>query len=191
MEGREWGTEQLDATQRHQLCSLLTEFEDVFQAKPGKTTLAEHRIEVGNEAGVRQPPYRLPQAYKDSVRQEIQEMLEHGIIEPTSSDWALPMVVVRKKDHTIRICVDYRKLNAKSRMDAYPVPRVDDMIDQVGNVCFISTLDLTKGYWQVPSERGGQREDCLHHSHGAFSFAECPLASRERQPHFRGWWTNC
>ena len=80
-------------------------------------------------------------------------MLKHGVIERSCSDWASPLVTVRKKDGSLRLCVDYRRLNGLSRADAYPIPRVDDLIDRVGQARFISTLDLTKGYWQVPVAR--------------------------------------
>ena len=81
------------------------EFAVVFQAQPGKTDLVEHRIEVGDGPAVRLPPYRLPHAYRDSVQKELKEMLELGIIEPTSSKWASPMVVIKKNDRSLRICV--------------------------------------------------------------------------------------
>ena len=73
-------------------------------------------------------------------------MLQLGIIEPSSSEWSSPMVVVKKNDGGLRLCVDYRRLNSLSRVDAYPMPRVDEMIDRMGKAKFISTLDLTKGY---------------------------------------------
>ena len=77
--------------------------------------------------------------------------MAQGVIEQTMSEWAAPIVVVRKKDGTIRLCVDYRRLNAVSTVDAYPMPRVDDLIDMIGQAQYISTLDLTKGkcQWQM------------------------------------------
>ena len=77
-------------------------------------------------------------------------MLKQGIIEPASSEWALLIVIIKKKDDTIRLCVDYRRLNPMTQVDAYPMPRIDDILDQVGQARYITTLDLAKGYWQVP-----------------------------------------
>ena len=77
-------------------------------------------------------------------------MLKEQIIEPFTSEWASPMVIIKKKDNTIRLCVDYRRLNAETYLDAYPMPRIDDILDEVGQAKFISTLDLAQGYWQVP-----------------------------------------
>ena len=142
--------EQLGQEQRAELQRLLGEFSDVFQNKPGLTSLAAHHVPTGSARPVRLPPYRLPYTYRQSVKEELDEMLENGIIEPSTSEWSAPIVLVRKKDKSLRLCVDYRRLNQVSQMDAYPMPRVDELIDRVGKARFISTLDLTRGYWQVP-----------------------------------------
>ena len=99
---------------------------------------------------MRQQPYHLPHVYKEAVEKGIELMLRQGIIEPASSEWASPIVIIKKKDDTIRLCVDYRRLNAMTQVDAYPMPRIDDILDQVGQARYITTLDLAKGYWQVP-----------------------------------------
>ena len=77
-------------------------------------------------------------------------MISSGIIEPSTSEWSAPILLVKKKDGSMRLCVDYRRLNQISRSDAYLMPRVDDLIDCVGKSTYISTLDLTQGYLQVP-----------------------------------------
>ena len=79
---------------------------------------------------------------------------QEGIIERSYSDWAAPIVIVPKQQDGIttgiRICVDMRRLNSVSNFDAYPLPRIEDLIEQLGEAKFISKLDLTKGYWQIP-----------------------------------------
>ena len=136
--------------QRGQLEELLTEFGDVMSNNPGRTAVVEHQVTTTGTRPVRLSPYRLPHAYRDLVHTEVQEMLDAGIIEPSSSEWASPIVLVNKKDGTLRLCIDYRRLNAESQMDAYPMPRIDDLIDRLGKAMFLTTLDLTRGYWQVP-----------------------------------------
>ena len=83
----------------------------------------EHRISTGDATPVRLPPYCIPHAFRETVHQELKEMLEHGVIEHSNSDWAAPLVTVQKKDPTLRLCVDYRRLNTLSKSDVYPMPR--------------------------------------------------------------------
>ena len=99
---------------------------------------------------VQQQPYRLPHMYRNAVEKEIEEMIKEGVTEPANSEWASPTVIIRKKCDTIRLCVDYRRLTAVTHMDAYPMPRMEEILDQVGQPKHITTLDLAKGYWQVP-----------------------------------------
>ena len=117
---------------------------------PYSTTLAEQQIKTGSSSPIHQPPYQLAHAYRDAIKKELDEMQKCGIIEPSSSEWASPMVIVKKKDGTIRLCVDYRRVNSLSAADAYPLPRIDDIIDRIGTAKYITTIDLMKGYWQVP-----------------------------------------
>ena len=151
------------------------QFGRVFQTLPGHTTLAEHRIQTESVAPVCQAPYWIPLAFRDAVYQELREMLDCGIIERSTSDWAAPMVTVQKKDKSLRLCVDYRRLNALSKADAYPIPRVDELIDRVGNASFISTLDLTKGYWQVPVAECDREKTAFMMPYGLFQFRRMPF----------------
>ncbi len=91
-------------------------------------------------------------------------MLELGVIEESHSDWASPIVLVPKTDGSARFCVDYRKVNAVSKFDAYPMPRVDELLDRLGAARFYSTLDLTKGYWQIPLSPLSKEKNSLHHA---------------------------
>ncbi|KRZ61857.1 Transposon Ty3-G Gag-Pol polyprotein [Trichinella nativa] len=115
----------------------------------GRTSLVQHRIETGGAQPVKLPPRRLPQAQRETVDRLIREMLHAGVIEPASGPWSSPVVLVRKKDGSPRFCVDYRKLNAVTRIDAQPIPRIDDTLDALAGAKWFSTLDLASGYWQV------------------------------------------
>lgn len=165
----------LSADQQSDVKQLLAEYADVFSNKPGCTSLAEHRIETGSAKPVRQHPYRLPHAYRDTVQEELRDMLEHGIIETSTSEWASPIVLVPKKDGSLRMCVDYRKLNSVSEADAYPMPRIDELIDRLGGAKFITTLDLTRGYWQVPVAQESRAKTAFTTPFGLYQFTVMPF----------------
>ena len=167
--------EQLTSVQREELNQVLKQYQDIMTKIPGHTNLTQHRIETTDHAPIRLPPYRLPQAYRETVRQELEEMQQQGVIEPATSEWAAPIVIVRKKDGSIRLCVDYRRLNTITRSDAYPMPRIDDLIDQIGQAQYLSTLDLTKGYWQVPVAEEDQAKTAFTTPFGLFTFRRMPF----------------
>ena len=93
----------------------------------------------------------------------------------TSSEWASPMVLMNKKDGTVRLCVNYRRVNAASAAEAYPLPRIDDIIDQIGRAQYLTTIDLTKGYWQVPVASENRHNTAFWTPFGLFEFNVMPF----------------
>ncbi len=124
---------------------------------------------------VRSRPYRLPEHKKKVVQSELEAMLEMGVIEESRSDWASPIVLVPKTDGSVRFCVDYRKVNAVSKFDAYPMPRVDELLDRLGTARFYSTLDLTKGYWQIPLSPLSKEKSAFTTPFGLHQFVTLPF----------------
>lgn len=118
----------------------------LFCETPGFTSLVQHKIRLKKDAPVRQRSYRIPERLVPVLQKEIMLMLELGIIEVSSSEWCSPMVLVPKKDGSLRFCIDFRYLNAISNFDPYPMPRIDDLLERVGGAIYITTLDLSKGY---------------------------------------------
>ncbi len=117
----------LSLTQQRELQAVVPP--DLFQEKPGATNLVEHDIHLKDSTPVRQRMYRIPQKLVPVLEEEITVMLELGVIEPSSGEWNNPIVLVIKKDGSIRFCIDFRKLNAQSQFDAYSLPRLDDLIE--------------------------------------------------------------
>ncbi|RXN05567.1 Retrovirus-related Pol poly from transposon [Labeo rohita] len=149
--GRQSG-EHLSAPQQEQLQCLLRDFVDIFAAREEdctRTALVQHHIDTGHAAPIRLCPHRLPLAKRQAAEEMIRDMAANGIIEPSDSPWAAPMVMVRKKTGGWRPCVDFRRLNAVTRKDSYPLPRIDDALDYVAGSCWFSSLDLRSGYWQL------------------------------------------
>ena len=124
----------------------MEETPSVFQSKPGRTTIVQHSIHVGDAAPIRQRPYRIPYSCRKMVKRELDEILASGVIRPSTSPWASPIVLVEKKDGGIRFCVDFRKLNQVARFDAYPMPLVEEVFESIGTSAVVTTLDLASGY---------------------------------------------
>ena len=165
----------LTASQQQELQQLLQEFPDVAEEKLGRTTVVQHEVDVGDSTPIRQQAYRLPEARKEVVKREIDKMLTQGIVQPSRSPWASPIVLVEKKDGDVRFCVDYRKLNQTSKFDAYPMPRVNEVLESVRSAQFISTLDLARGYWQIPMAEQSQEKTAFTTPYGLFEFCVMPF----------------
>ena len=100
---------------------------------------------------IKQHPYRVNLVKLQFLRKEVEYMLANGIIEPSSSEWSSPCVLIPKGDRSgYCFCTDFRKINAVTKSDSYPIPRIEDCIDRIGVSKYVSKLDLLKGYWQVP-----------------------------------------
>ena len=169
----------LEVNERESLINLLREYRDVFAAdtsEMGYTDLVEHIINVEEAAPIKIRPYRVSQKEREIIDEQIQEMLQYGVIRPSSSPWASPIVLVKKKDGKTRFCVDYRQLNSVTRKDCYPLPNIDDILTYVGKAKYFSTLDLFSGYWQV-----GIREECKAYTSfvvsggGSYEFNKLPF----------------
>lgn len=141
---------QLGPKQQDQARLVLRQRQDMFSTKPAYTTMAVHRVETLEQPPIRQAAYQVPESVREGMRQEIKDMLDLGVIEPSNSPWASPVVLVPKRDGTTHFCIDYRQLNDCTTTDAYPMPRVDELLDRIARGNFPTNLDLCKGYWQIP-----------------------------------------
>ena len=141
----------------------------------GCTDVLKHSIDVGGHSPINQQPYRTPMIRREKIAEMITKMQEQGVVQPSSSPWASPVVLVPKKDGTLRFCIDYRRLNAVTRKDVYPLPRVDDIFDALGEVKYFSTLDLASGYWQVELDDDARQKSAFTTHKGLFEFIRMPF----------------
>ena len=135
----------LSAKQKLQLTNLITNHTDVFALNSqelGTTSLVRHVINTGNHPPVRQPLRHTPFALRNKVDEMVQEMLAQEVVQPSQSPWASPIVLVKKKDGGLRFCVDYRQLNRVTKLDVFPLPRIDDTLDLLSGVKYFTTLWL-------------------------------------------------
>lgn len=171
-----WPT--LSVEQEHQVKMLLQSHSNVFSQGEGDigcTTLVEHQIHLTDNVPIRQRYRRLPPSQYDQVKAHIQQLLETGIVQPSSSPYSSPIVIVQKKGGDLRLCVDYRLLNAKTRKDAYPLPRIDESLDALTGAKWFSTLDLASGYNQVPVAEGDRAKTAFCTPFGLFEFNRMPF----------------
>ena len=169
--------QELSSEEKDQFHSLVKRYEDCFMAgrKPlGRTSVVKHHIHTGNSTPIKQRPRREPLGMKNVVKEELDKMTKQGVIEPSSSAWASPIVLVKKKDGSIRFCVDYRKLNSITTKDAYSLPRIEDNLDALKGAKFFSTLDLISGYWQVEMAPEDKEKTAFCTKYGLFQFKVMP-----------------
>ena len=133
--------------------------------------LKEHNDTFSLEAGERRMPFSVHQ----EVARLLEEMQENGVIQPSESPWASPIVLVRKKDGSHRFCVDYRRLNTLTKSDTYPLPRIDDLLDKLGGAKYFSTLDLASGFWQVRVHPASIEKTAFLTPHGLYEFRVMPF----------------
>lgn len=168
----------LNPTQRHDLLRLLDKFRPAFDSHStslGRTTTVCHRIDTGAHSPLRQRPYRVSSTERRVIDEQVGDMLKRGVIEPSDSPWASPVVLVKKKDGSIRFCVDYRRLNKITRKDVYPLPRIDDALDCLQGAEFFSSLDLRSGYWQVPMAADDKPKTAFITPDGLYEFRVMPF----------------
>ena len=170
--------EGLTVWQQKLMSQLVEEMLDTFMdpSEPLKgTSSVAHYIETGQTRPIRQAPRRVPPAYKEMIEEEVRKMLEAGVIRKSNSPWSSPVVLVEKKDGSIRFCIDYRKLNNVTRKNAYPLPRIDDNLEALKGKKWFCTLDLASGYWQVKMHEGDKEKTAFASHMGLYEFNYMPF----------------
>jgi len=142
----------------------------------GTIHATEHAIVTPADAvPIRAQPYRTDPFKRQIIADQINKMLKLKVIEPSHSAWASPVVIVRKKNGKARFCVDYRRLNNITKKDAYPLPRMEDFLDSLGDAKVFTSLDCTAGYWKVPL-RSADREKTAFTTHaGIYHWLSMPF----------------
>ena len=174
----ERSTTGLTSDQCQHVLSLLCRFSHLFYTGPhdlGGTDMVKHSINTQGASPIQQPPYCLPLAKKEEAQRAVVDMARQGLIEPLASPWTSPVVLATKKDGGLRFCVDYRRLNAVTKKDSYPLPRIDDTLNQLAGVQWFSTLDLKSGYWQVEVEPRDRDKTAFTIGSGLWQFTVMPF----------------
>ena len=160
------------------LKDLVREYSDIFaldSTELGTTDLVTHSIDTGDSHPIRQPLRRIPFALQRTVEEMVQKMMAQGVIQNSNSPWASPVVLIKKKDGSHRFGMDYRRLNAITKMDVFPLKSVDDTLDMLSQTRYFSTLDLAAGYWQVKMDKDSQEKTTFNACSGHYEFCVMPF----------------
>ena len=145
------------------------------EGERGETDLTLFNIDTGEAQPVKQPARRIPFAVREEVNRQIEAMESTRVIRPSTSAWESPIVLVKKKDGGTRFCIDYRKLNAVTKKDTHPLPRIDDLLDQLSKARYFSTLDLAAGYWQIRMAADSREKTAFVTHRGLYEFMVMPF----------------
>ena len=166
---------ELSVEQKREVTNLLSEFDDVFTDLPGRTNLLKHEINLSTQSPLYAKARQIPYAMIDTVTAEVDKMLDLKVIEPSNSSFASPIVIVKKKDGSNRFCIDFRALNNQTKFDAEPMPNTDEIFSKLASHKFFSSLDLTKGYWQVLLTDESKPLTAFQTPKGLFQFCVMPF----------------
>lgn len=167
--------------QRQKLSSFLASHRDIFAAdmsELGHTHLQQMQIDTGDHSPIKQHAYRVSPHMKKEIDRQIQDMLQHGIITPSISPYASPVVMVKKKSGEYRFAVDYRKLNSITKVMNYPLPQFEDVTDILGKATIFSVMDLMSGFWQIPVHENSKEKTAFICHSGLYQFERVPFGLR-------------
>ena len=169
---------------------LLIEYHDIFSLDKneiGCMDTAEHVIELLDEEPFKEKFRQIAPPLLDEVQEHLQEMLDGGAIRPSQSAWCNEVVLVWKKNGGLRFCIDFWRLNARTKKDSYPLPRMQETMESMVRAWFFSTMDLKSGFWQVKmSEKSQQYTAFTVRTWGSSSSSECLTGYAMPQQHSRG-----
>ena len=175
----------LEPSQPEELKQLIHEYEHLFPDIPTRTDKIYHDVIVEDSKPIKQHPYRMNPLKRKYLQDEVKYLLENDFIEPSQSNYSSPCILVPKSNGTYRMCTDYRKVNSVTKTDSFPIPRIDDCIDKVGNSKYVTKFDLLKGFWQVPLTDRAKEVSAFATPNGLYQYKVMPFGMKNSPATFQ------
>ena len=192
--------EHLNAEEKENLLELINDFHDTFHLNGDKLTTVSPKevtheiITPENQRPINIRQYRIAHADKDVLRKIMEEQIRNGTVRTSKSPWNAPLILVKKKgpdgEITYRMCLDYRLLNSVTLGDSYPLPLISDILDQLGNAKYFSTLDLKSGYHQIQLREEDKAKTAFSTDKGHFEYNSTPFGLKNMPMTFQRWMNN-
>lgn len=153
----------------------------------GQVNIVKHRVELTGEntQQIHFAPCRMEPGARELEKAEIYEMLVKSVIKPAELEWSAPVVFAPKKNRSLRICVDYQRLNSITKRDFYPIRRMDECINSLGDDAVLSTLDAHSSYWEVEIEETYSDKTAFASHHGLYRFVRMSFGLKNVSGAFR------
>ncbi|KAK8785533.1 hypothetical protein V5799_008101 [Amblyomma americanum] len=164
--------------EREALAGLLNDYSEVFAASNldlGCCGVIKHRIETGTSSPVYQRAYRIPYSQREEMERQVQDLIDRGIVEHSKSPWGAPALLVEKPDGSYRLVVDYRKLNAVTRIDPYPIPNIQETLSQLGSARYFTVVDMAAGFWQIAMDPADAEKTAFNTPSGHYEWKRMPM----------------
>ena len=175
----------LEPSQQEELKQLIHEYEHLFPDIPTRTDKIYHDVIVEDSKPIKQHPYRMNPLKRKYLQDEVKYLLENDFIEPSQSNYSSPCILVPKSNGTYRMCTNYRKVNSVTKTDSFPIPRIDDCIDKVGNSKYVTKFDLLKGLWQVPLTDKAKEVSAFATPNGLYQYKVMPFGMKNSPATFQ------
>ena len=176
---------QLSASQTDSLSALQLKFKDCLVPTPGLAEVTPFPIDTGDHPPLAKAPYRIPERWRPQLRTHTEELQLLGVIRLSRSPWCSSSVTVGKRDGSLRLCQDYRPLNQITVSDPYQMKRIDDTLDLLGEASFLTKLDLSKGYYQIPMVEVDIPKTAFSTPFGKFEYTRMPFGLKNAPSHFQ------
>jgi hypothetical protein len=157
---------------------LLEKFKELFAVsgtKLGCTNVVKHTIDTGDNKPVKLRQYKVTEEKDKIIKKEVEEMLKNGVIEKSYGSWSSPVVLVKKKTGEIRFCIDYRRVNSITKVDAFPLPRIDNLLEKFREAKWFTSVDLASGYWQIAMEEKDKEKTAFVCRYGLYQWNVMPF----------------